>query len=132
MPNPSLDVANYLSSAGIGLTLGANLFEGPIRPVSNSVPAQSVFVSAPTGGFAPERTLGRTTELRRPVVQVRVRSPAWEDGQSLAQAVFETLENADIPGYLDVVMAQSQPMFIGEDENGNYHWSMDVELLYQT
>jgi len=128
--NPALDIANYLESQGIG-TVGTNIFVGPVRPASQYVPINSIFVLG-TGGYPPQRVLQTSTELKRPSVQVRVRWSSYEDGQAKAEAVYDTLESAGISGYLDVVADQSSPIPLGLDENNNYEWSLNFTLTYQT
>jgi len=128
--NPALDVANYLENQGIG-TVGTNVFVGAIKPVSQFVPVNSIFVLS-TGGYPPQRVFQTTTELRRPSVQVRIRWNGYEAGLAKAEAVYNALESASIPGYLDVVADQSSPIFLGFDENNNYEWSLNFTLTCQT
>jgi len=128
--DPAMDVANYLENQGIG-TVSTDIFIGHIRPASQYVPVNSIFVQN-TGGYPPQRFLQTVTELRRPSVQVLVRWSSYEAGQAKAEAIYDALESASISGYLDIVADQSAPIFLGLDENNNYGWSLNFTLTFQT
>jgi len=127
--DPAMDVANYLENQGIG-TVNTDIFIGHIRPASQHVPVNSIFVQN-TGGRPPQRFLRTKTEIRYPSVQVLVRWSSYEAGQAKAEAIYDALESASISGYLDIVADQSAPLYLGLDENNNYGWSLNFTLTYQ-
>ncbi len=131
--NPGVDIATYLDTNSTALTLGTNLFVGPVRPYSTGMPVKAVFVLA-NGGREADRTLGSTTtiEVRHPAIQIRTRSTSFASGESLAQTIHSTLQSAQPSSYMDVYSRQSAPAFIEQDERGHYHFSDNFVATYST
>jgi len=129
MTVPANDVATELNGAGISLTLGTNLFTGPLREVSSFTPKNSVFVKGLPGGI-PERTMGQSDEIRSPLVSVQVRNTSFNGGDTKVRDIQETLAGVTISGYLDVEAQQSEPLYIGQDNEGLHMWSMIYSLKY--
>ncbi len=129
MTVPANDIATELDGAGISLTLGTNLFTGPIRDVSASVPKNSVFVKGLPGGL-PERTMGESDELRSPLVSVQVRWTTFGDGDTKVRQIQEALQAVALSGYLDVAAQQSEPLVLPPDNEGLHQWSMIFLLKY--
>ncbi len=129
MTIPANDVATELDGAGISLTLGTNLFTGPFREVSPRVPKDSVFIKGLPGGL-PERTMGQVDEIRSPLVSVQVRNTSFNGGDTKVRAIQETLTGVVIAGYLDIATQQSEPLYIGQDNEGLHLWSMIYSLKY--
>jgi len=132
---PDVDVATRLGAAGIGLTLGTNLFAGPVRAyVDGTVPHQSVFCLA-TGGPPPEPFCGDPTnkDFRRSKVQVRTRSNLedFDGGQTLTRNTRNAIHKASVVGYVDVEVLESEPNYLGKDEDGHHEWSINVELMHR-
>jgi len=126
--NPALDIANYLENQGIG-TVGANIFVSPVRPVSQYVPVNSIFVLE-TGGYPPQRVHSNRSELRYPSIQIIVRWNDFANGYTKAQAIYDVLRAPHIPGYWDVLPDQSGSIYLGQDENSNYLWSLNFTAKY--
>ncbi len=61
------------ADGGLAFTKGTNLFNGPLRPVSNNIPAQSLFLDT-FDGPEPVRVMGQATEIRMGIVEIRYRS----------------------------------------------------------
>ncbi len=131
MTVPANDIATELDGAGISLTLGTNLFTGPFREVSaiTGVPKDSVFVKGLPGGI-PERTMGQSDEIRSPLVSVQVRNTSFNSGDTKVRDIQETLTAVVISGYLDIATQQSEPLYIGQDNEGLHMWSMIYSLKY--
>lgn len=134
--NPGVDIANYLDANSTAVTLGTNLWYGPVRANSTNgaVPVEAVFVMG-VGGREPDRVLGTATEIRFPTVQVRVRSSGFAAGAALAQTVNSVLQSASPStgnAYLDVMALQSEPVFVEQDKNMHYHWSLNYRCVLQT
>ena len=129
MTVPATDVATELAGAGIGLTLGTNLFMGQIRNVSASVPKNAVFVKGLPGGL-PQRTMGESDEIRSPLVSVNVRWTTFDGGDTKIRQVQEALQAATISGYIDVVAQQSEPLVLGQDNEGLHLFMMIFSLKY--
>jgi hypothetical protein len=130
---PDLDVANFLAGSGLGLTLGTNLFVGSIRPASSSgpsMPPQAVFVIS-TPGPAPLTFKGAGQgSLSMGMIQVRLRSQPNDflTAQTLSRQIRDTLHRATIAGYVYVVARQSEPQYLGQDQQGNEEFSLNFDL----
>jgi len=129
MTVPATDVATELAGAGIGLTLGTNLFTGGIRDVRTGIPKNAVFVKGLPGGL-PQRTMGESDEIRSPLVSVNVRWTNFDGGDTKIRQVQEALQAAAISGYIDVVAQQSEPLVLGQDNEGLHLFMMVFSLKY--
>ena len=127
---PHDDLRTFLISQVTSVTT-SNCFVGPVRPVSAQIPHNSVFCLS-TGGRASDRVHSDLSELRYPTVQIRVRHNTFSSGYTFVKEIYDALFNANINGYWDIRLLQSEPVFILQDENSNYHWSINVEMRYQT
>ncbi len=130
---PDLDVAVYLASAGLNLTLGENLFWGKLREVdpSTGISSNAVFVSTRLSP-SPENYCDelRYPQAREPMLQVTVRSDPQEfaEGQALARSVKDALHDIALPGYDACRVTQAEPVFIGETDSGEHLFSLNVHL----
>ena len=139
---PEMDVAIYLASAGIGLTLGGlggNLFTGPPLPATidgheGGVPGLCVFVDT-VGGPPPEPYFGRQGSLYIYSVQIHTRSaPSGRAaGVTLARAVRAALHEATIPiasggNYVLCLALNASPLYIGADAALRHRWSQNLDL----
>ena len=129
MTVPATDVATHLAGASISLTLGTNLFTGPVRDVSASVPKNAVFVKGLPGGL-PQRTMGEEDEIRSPLVTVNVRWTTFGDGDTKIRQIQEALQAATISGYIDVAAQQSEPLVLPPDNEGLHMFMMIFSLKY--
>lgn len=111
-----LTVAQWLAGAGLGLTLGTNLFAGPILD-GPAIPDLAVFVRL-TGGAAPEPYVaGRELVRLLPELQVITRS-AREDqsgARALAGQAFGALLLSPLPGCDVVLSREAAPIYGGPD-----------------
>ena len=127
------DVVDVLDAAAIGLTRNTNLWPGKARAaVPGTVPIESVWVME-TGGPEPINYCdGATTpQLREPTVQIMVRGDPrdWHGGRVLADAVWDAIHDNPPAGYIAARCMQPTPLVLGEDENGNPLWSVNVRLI---
>ncbi len=118
------------------LTTGTNLFDAPVRPISDQgvVPATCVFVQA-SGGPAPiayQDGSDSTTSYREPRLQVWVRSApnAYGIGKNLARKCYKLLEKPNPTGTIGIRADQAAPIGIGEEKDGSYIWSLNF-TVYQ-
>lgn len=125
VPDAATDVANYIAAAGLGLTLGTNLFVAD--EIAAGV-APAVYVR-PSGGPAPEDYFGDAQSFLRLQVSVLVRGEREKKPESatLARSVASALHQAPIAGYVDVQLRESQPVFLGTDDNDAPGWAIGVE-----
>jgi hypothetical protein len=124
--SPDMDVAQHLAAAGLGLTLGGNLYASPSLPSADaSVPVRAVFVLSAGGDV--DAYLGGGSLWEAPV-EVTVRSPssAYAAGRTLALACLEALHLAQLPGYVSCAAEAAQPEYLGQDESGAHEWVVDV------
>jgi hypothetical protein len=127
---PDEAVASVIDTALASLTLGTNLFQGPVRPPSSSVPHKAVFCLA-TGGPAPlMHTQGNNgPDVKRASVQVRIRGDvnSFAAGQTLARSVWTALQRATFAGYMSIACRESEPVYLGVDNTEHHEWSVNVE-----
>lgn len=121
------DVANYLNTEGLGV-LGVDLFTGPVRPSSVHVATNALFV---LGGAGPEASRylsgGAKIENRYPSVQVTIRNVDYDLGLVKAIEVHNALQAATIPGYWDVNVTASAPLYVSYNDS-TYRWSVNCIL----
>jgi hypothetical protein len=135
------DIVDQLDSLVASLTKGTNLFAGAVRGYQNNgaIPHKCVFVTA-TGG-APTRPIkvgaaGVIVQERHAAVDIRIRSDApgvpgaFQDGQTLAREVFDSLQYNPAAGYCEFKSPGSGPNYIGEDEDSHHEWSFSIEVIY--
>jgi len=120
-------------NTGIGaLTLGTNLFTGPLRPAGNKIPGKAVFVMA-SGGPQPRSYSdgGSGHTLREPSVQILCRGEAGvgalSDAQTLADLVFNAVEKFKPAGAIGAFTVESSPNYVGTDEQGRHIFSVNLK-----
>ena len=134
---PEQDVAVHLDSLVGSLTLGTNLFTGPVRSpsprqgVPGSVPSEAVFCIG-TGGFddVPFIDGGAKGRQARPTVQLTIRSDRkdYDGGLTLAHGVFTAIDKEPPTGYAEVRANGSQPGYVGEDDQEHHIWTVNIVL----
>lgn len=122
-------IAELIDSSNLA-KLGINLFVGVVRPVSDVVPAECVFVMG-TDGLPADRFFSQDDEVRHPTVLIRIRSPNYQSGYELARAIYELVQSSTPDGIKDIDCRQSEPMFLGQDNNRNYDWSLNFDCFLQ-
>lgn len=127
--NPASDVATKLAAAGLGLTVGTNLFIGELRPVETGVPAKAAFVLG-HGGPRPTPYLGIGKSYYRSHVQVLVRGNPGEFQvtDALARDVLRALHTKTITGYIQVLAEESEAGYLGADEAERPLFTVNAEL----
>lgn len=134
MPNPEQDLATHIGTDVAAATLATNCFHGPVRPVEDGYPAQSVYCFE-MGGPPADPFNGESTRLVRAHVKVRVRSAkdkyGGSTGKGWADAIYASTEHAAISGYVNVRNLEGSPMHIGQDNGGRHEWSWTVEMMYE-
>ncbi len=130
--NPSSDIADILDAdAGLSLTLGTDLFKSTQRAVSAQVPANAVFVFG-NSGIPPIRTMGEVAEIRRVLINIRVRWKPFGAGDTKVRAIMNLLQAEAVSTYLsNVLLTESEPLPLGEDAQGNHMWSLGCEIVYR-
>ena len=140
---PDLDVATYLNATLPQLTTGDNLFIGPMRPYANSsqgggMPRDAVFCLQ-IDGRRPQTYLNAAPDgyqwhaLRYPNVQISIRTDQYkfEYGRNLGFAIVDALNrNTFSAEYIDSQINDGSPNYLGQDEDGNHMWTINVELTY--
>jgi len=126
-------LAAHLSANIAGLTLGTNVFDGPVRAedeASGLMPGEAVYVTL-DGGMAPLDTKGAEV-IRQAAVAVRVRSKTddYAGGRTLAEACWKAAHHAALTGYMDVGCVTSAPAYLGQLADARHEWSFNVECIY--
>ena len=127
--NPAVRIAELIHTLGIA-ELGKNLWVGLVRPGSSTVPAEAVFVMG-TDGLPPDRFFAQQDEVRHPTIMIRIRSPDYNSGYELARKVYDAVQSSRPPGIKDVSCRQSEPIYLGQDNNAHHGWSLNFDLFYQ-
>lgn len=129
MSDLAYDLAVYIAAQHASLTLAANTFASPVLPADSQVPAKAVFCLN-TGGPAPQAYMGQVAEERFSRCQITVRGDAgedrYEDGRVLAKRVLELAHRAPLAGYIDVMVQESEPNYLGPTEDGLPRWTINV------
>jgi len=132
------DIVDALD-ATTSLTKGTDLFMGAVRGFSNLIPYKCVFVTASGGG--PTRPIkaglsGVGIQERHASAQIRIRSDAeavsgsFSVGQSLAREVFDALHFKPVAGYCEWRAVSSAPLYIGQNEEGQHEWSINLDVIF--
>lgn len=111
---------------------GAPVFQGPAREIGALVPPTAVFVLQ-TGGVAPTPYLGTQTDVRESGVQVRIRSDVangYNTGVELAQTVLSALQRKMPAGRVTMFVNESEPTYLGQDDYGNFEWSLNCRVVW--
>lgn len=130
--DPATVAANRLASEVGSLTAGTNLFIGPVRGQSETIPALCVFVAS-TGGPIPERVLGSFHTIRRPRVQVRVRGAGeagYQECMDLARACANALDGWHPDGYMVGRLVDPDVAGMGFDAQGNPEFVFNLEFMW--
>lgn len=137
---PDLDVATYLNTTLPQLTLGTNLFAGPMRAYSQSndpvgVPHEATFCLN-TGGADPVTYMNgsvKRIQIKKPTVHVKHRSEPYEfaNGQEIVRAVLDAVDRKQIGTYIDSQVNDGSPHYLGEDKDGHHTWSMNIDMMYR-
>ena len=131
---PDADVRDHLDTNVAALTTGTNLFNSKLRAVGDGIPVEAVFCMA-SGGPPPEAYLqgGVGDEARFSAVSCFIRSENrdFSGGQDLARTVRDALHHQDISGYHDVRASETEPIYVGEDDDGNHNWTANFELWHE-
>jgi hypothetical protein len=127
MNSPARDTAGYLAAQGVTGAVGGSsgwpVYVGrePLTPVD-------VVTCYDTGG-----PVGPLIDLRRPSVQVRVRSANYDDGWQKINEAYEALVLPTSVSGSDVVilgwMAISDVAFIGRDDKDRAIFTVNFETL---
>lgn len=130
--NPAKDIRDLLDGdSALGLTTGTDLFLGQQRAIGAQIPADAVFVAG-NSGLPPIRTMGETEEIRRALVTVRVRWSSFGAGDQKVRDIMNFLQAEPILTYLsNVLLTESEPLPLGEDDQGNHMWSFGCEVVYR-
>lgn len=131
MPTPDSDLATKLATA-LSLTVNTNVFAGPVRPVGARVPAKAIFCLA-GGGLPPIPFLGTSTDVRQSAVQVRIRTAVadgYGTGLTFARSVLTACQRASVSGYVTALVSDSEPAYLGQDDLGNFEWSLNVRMVW--
>jgi hypothetical protein len=143
MAYPAHDIATMLAGSialpsppgggPIVLTYGANgnLTIGPKRPLGEGVTPQFAVSVLQSGGNQPEPYLGDSGEswhVTRVQVTVRSNLAAFSEGEALARALHRKAHLAVIAGLTYVHAGESDPSYLGSDDEGAHAWVFNLEV----
>lgn len=121
----SLDLAKHVAGRVSGLVLDKNVFAGQERSA-----LRGVFFFTDIGGLEPEGYCGELRVKKHGRVQIRHRGDPKRYKDSLAKMrdVWGATHYAPISGYFEVRCVESDPNFLGEDDDGNPVWTLNVDM----
>lgn len=133
------DICSYLAGAGLGLTVGTNLFKLPQPEMSTADPAVMLIEY---GGRPAMRAMGPSigdpvAEVTRFQVATITSLNGYQSGRNMIESVYQALDNlADttIDGTRYLLIRALQPPFYmppGEmgDPNAQHHFSVNFEAM---
>lgn len=129
--DPTQDVATHLASAGLSLTVGTNLFMGPVRAAGDGIPQAAVFVHG-QGGDAPEPYQGASGSTWEVEVEVTIRSEPkdFTGGRTRARAILQAIHLASLSGYYSVRSEDAEPDYLEQDDAGCHEWAVAFTLAW--
>jgi hypothetical protein len=129
MASVDLDIANTIAAAVGSLTVGVNLFTGPLPEVGDGIPALCVAVHT-WGGDPPTvyKDGGVGTNLNAHATQVFVRSQAedYDSGKTIADAAYNAVRKSTPANTIGTEADQSAALYLGEDDNRRHLWSINI------
>lgn len=132
-----VDIVNMLQPAVTtsSLVIGQSIFNGPVKPPGDFVDDLAVFI-VPFSGPPPEAFGGAgTTSIYKSNWQLWIRGGQrdYDTAFVLAKEIARLLQSdreISIPGYMDVQLNESEPIYNGVDDDGLHEFSLNVELIY--
>lgn len=126
--NPASVIVTALNGQTVESVLlasGTNLFAGELLPEPS---ARVVFVLN-TGGPAPEPIMA-SGNIRRSRVQLLVRGAPGklEEGEAFARGLLEWLHRRELAGFFSCLAGESQPVYLGRDEQQRPGWSLNFQV----
>lgn len=143
MAYPAHDLATYLAGsitmptppggAAVVLTYGTdgNLLIGPVRPLTEGVTPQLAVYVLQSGGVQPLPYLGDSGQSwHQSRVQVTVRSALnlFQQAESLARALHAKAHLAVISGLTFVHASESEPTYLGTDDEGAHRFVFNLDV----
>ena len=134
MAVPETDLTDHLAAASLGLTVGTNLLEGPLRePDGTYITAPTVFVQS-TGIGRIDPYLGGPTapDYSTELVRVIVRGDrnGYTAARTLALSIITATHKATLSGYVKVLSTQAMP-FSFEDTEGRPVLTINFSLQWK-
>jgi len=125
MFTPDQDIAEHLAVTIPDAVLDTDLFSGPMR----ETPKRAIFCLS-TGGAPPEARMGSLKADRFFRVQVTIRETPnnFKSGLTRARLVRDSLHYAPLSQYVEVAVAESEPNYLGEADDGQHLWTVNVDL----
>lgn len=135
---PSAALATIIDAATASLTLNTNLFiqeerdPGSAAEDGTGIPLTACFVLN-NGGEPPESYCNNdpsAVKLYKPAVLIRTRCEpgAFATGQALARTIRDAVHDYPPSPYILCKVRESEPLYIGEDDNRCHVWEQNVDM----
>ena len=112
-------------------TIGDSIFVGPVRPESDVIPANSIFIAAYDSGS--EKTFDNKSETVDYSVNINVRAKHTTDSRQYAflkaAIIYDFLQREELTGYLDI-SGIITPVQLAYDEQNNAVFSLNASLKH--
>ena len=128
MASAATEVLNQNQTDGYGTT-GGNLFRGNERPADDDIPINAVFVVPGAAAVAPEAVSGDMAAIAYGPIQVVIRNHIFDDAQTKAINIYKALAAADFSGTIGHTMEQGYPVYLGEDTQRVYRFTINLTLI---
>lgn len=137
LPDSPTVVATFLAAAGLGLTLGTNIFTSEEIPAASDgleggISAPAVYVRA-SGGPPPVPYFSDGSDH---ILQLSILVRGERDGDpesfELAREICDALQASTIAPFYSVLLRDAQPVFLGRDDNDAPGWSIGVECRFKS
>lgn len=128
--NPEVDLVDLLAAAGLGLTAGTNLFEGPARePDGTLITSPVVNVQVASSTVDPYFGGPTADDYVRATVRVLVRGNRndYDAARTLARALLAAAHKAQVAGYTKIVALNGEPTNF-EDKEGRPALSFYIQM----
>jgi len=138
MSSVSTDFATHLASQMGSLTLGTNLFTGPVRMVGDYIPTNCVFAYL-SSGFLPRPYMGQNEQFRQAFIEVRVRYERdnFASGADFAHEIYDTMDLSEFlitdsgSRFVWCKPLTAAPTYISTSKDDFHMWSFTFEVGYE-
>jgi hypothetical protein len=131
--DPALDFATKLAATNGSLTLGTNLFAGPMHaPDGTYMPELAVFCTVEGGEIPVDYCDGSATpKLYTPMIKVVLRTNPGVYSDTLARAIITDMMSNPPTDYIGCQAFQSVPDYIGGSDKDGHYFTMRFRLIYE-
>ena len=129
MIDPAELIRDHLVTAGIGFTVGTNLFLGPTRAISALMPKNAAFVRGVPAGTPSARVMQEAEEIIRTITVIDLRWLSFGAGDTKMREIHDKIRGKIVTGLIDNIV-DGEPLYLGADADGNHLFMLNVEAVF--